>query len=841
MSRRVFTVLSALSLLLVMLPSVRAQEPVDQGCVRAGYGEADATWHVGVSAGQYANDRAEEMDPHAHHVKRAPSYGVQSRLFTRAIVVEGCNGERVALVKNDNYLAQDMLQRRTAQILAAEGSQVTYDRILLAATHNHSSPYVYSMAWGVQLFQDAFDIRAFEFQARRTAEAILEAEASMVSARMGATTVQHDIFKANIPGPEIADDDTPGGYPRDFGDEGIVVMRFDDAASGDPVAAWVNHGQHPESLDGYDLITADFLAPLERFVQRETGAPMVFSQGDVGSSEGPYEGWDVPQGRYLPDGTRRAWAHMGYAQAERGARYLADSIIAAFDQIGAGAGQVAYSDSFEVDAYEEGWIPGPISHPYPSVWNCRTENQATGKPNGPGVPTCGDVLHEIHEGERDPTLVAIYEGLKKLGVPIPEHGPLNGPAHMAVEENNRLRLQVVKVGDVVLGSCACEAQVDLILNFESRADDAVGNIWDGFDYDGGDPDHPEYDCVPNEDTTWTCTWPGGKTTVSDYYYQRMKAQVHNPADGWDALDYVPFANSEPYEPPDIKGNFTKEELSAEHGYKLAVGIGHAGDYNGYTVSYREYMNRDHYRKSLTSYGPHTADYMVTRMVWMAGALSGAPDRLAADPYYRLEAADEARQEALAVALGRASSGVYDNWYANLPEDKVPATLEDQVLEQPKDISRFDAAQFSWIGGSNAVDNPLVRVERLDDGEWTFYGDQSGEVQTFLEFPEAVSGVLETWGGEHEWRWTANFEAFDFGPRASIDPRASQVPEGDYRFVVAGRYRQGGADRDYELVSDAFSVTKWEGITVEDFRGEENGVSFTVTGATNPTETDIAPG
>ena len=47
---------------------------------------------------------------------------------------------------------------------------------------------------------------------------------------------------------------------------------------------------------------------------------------------------------------------------------------------------------------------------------------------------------------------------------------------------------------------------------------------------------------------------------------------------------------------------------ANCGYALPVGLGHTGDYNGYTVSYREYMARDSYRKALTSYGAHTADY-----------------------------------------------------------------------------------------------------------------------------------------------------------------------------------------------------------------------------------------
>jgi len=41
---------------------------------------------------------------------------------------------------------------------------------------------------------------------------------------------------------------------------------------------------------------------------------------------------------------------------------------------------------------------------------------------------------------------------------------------------------------------------------------------------------------------------------------------------------------------------------------LTVTIAMANDYNGYIASYREYMDRDHYRKALTGWGPHSSDY-----------------------------------------------------------------------------------------------------------------------------------------------------------------------------------------------------------------------------------------
>ena len=98
----------------------------------------------------------------------------------------------------------------------------------------------------------------FEYQARAVRDAVLAAEADLQPARMAAHTVSFSVFKANIVGLEVADDGSPAGYPREFGDNGLVVMRFD-GLDGAPIASWVNFGEHPESLDGYGLTTADYL------------------------------------------------------------------------------------------------------------------------------------------------------------------------------------------------------------------------------------------------------------------------------------------------------------------------------------------------------------------------------------------------------------------------------------------------------------------------------------------------------------------------------------------------------------------------------------------------------
>ncbi|MEA2461597.1 MAG: hypothetical protein QOH90_1774 [Actinomycetota bacterium] len=774
------------------------------GVVKAGYGEADATWHVGAGAGQHAAKSPDpsnvvtggDVDPYNHSTTQKDSYGVQSRLAYRAIVAEDANGDQVAFVKSDSYLAQDYLVRRVGQILAANDSSIEYPEIFLMAAHNHSSPYYTSPSWGVWVFQDAFDLRAFEYHARSMAAAIMNAEANLVPARMGATTVTHRLFKGMIARKNIGDDGTPVGYPDDFGDLGLSILRFDDMtdpANPKPLATMINWGQHPEGLSGHNLISGDFVAPLERFVERGTGAPLVFGQGDVGSSEAGPGRPDL-----IPDGIPKKWSGAGHAQGERGAFLLAQDVIKGWQQIGAGQGLVPFSSTFDIAA-GNAWVPGPLSHPYPSVGNCRTETTAEGAPGAPaaGLPDC-----ERGPGSADKTSM-IYENMKAEGIPVPDN--YDAPAFTGVEENLRLHLQVFKLGEVVMASCACEAQVDLVLNFESRADKAQNNMWDGYDWTAKLGCHQD---APGGD--WTCASPFSSSqtiSFSDARYQRMEAEIHNDAAGWDAPENAATANSEPTDPSKIKGNFTKEELPADLGYTLPIAVGHASDYNGYTVSYREYMSYDHYRKALTSYGPHTADYMVTRMVRLAGQLNGGPV-LQPEPHDVMAQTDEARQIAVSTALGQASNAAYEAWTAALPDDVGPAAAKTQ----PQDVQRFDAATFKWTGGSNAVDNPTVQVERSVNGAWVPFADQSGEVQTEVQFPKGANGLFDTYSGNEEWTWTANFEAFDALP-AGI----GSTPSGDYRFVVDGTIHQDGAAVPYHLESDTFSVSPWDGIQVTDLR------------------------
>jgi hypothetical protein len=866
--------------------------------LRAGVGVVDASWHLGAGAGQYASDAdpSDEWDPNVQHVKQGSADGMASRLSIRALVLQDGKGDApIALVKVDNYLAQDFLTRRVGQLLAADGSTVTYDNILMSATHDHNSPYYSTPAAGVWAFQDAMDLRMFEYQARQMAQAIETAEDSMVPARVGATTVQFPDFQGNIAGQDLDALGAPAGYPVGDNDHGLTVMRFDNMtnpADPRPLATYINYAQHGESLKGYDLFSADWLAPFERFMEEGTGVPVVFSQGSVGSSEGPYDGRyprdSTPTESDHGDTVYKIFAHTGFAQAERGTHVLADQAIAAWQAIGGANNGVAVQAPLTTDPVVKmltHWVAGPLSHPYPSVGNCRTA-QSDGDPGVPaaGLPDCQryNSTNDDFFGGNLPPLVStgLYQQLKDAGVPVPDN--YDATSFSTVEENMRIKLQAVRVGDTLLASCSCEAQSDLIRNLESRTDDIVGNQFLGFDYanqadvDEGWPDAPKpvaachpvdesdlskgYDC-PNP-TGSTAVGPNwlfgqGRITVSKAAFDHMEAEIHNDAAGWNDPSYVAQAGSEPTDITQIKGNFTHTELGAKDdaagadgdysnckGYKVTAGLGHTGDYDGYTVSYREYMARDAYRKALTSYGPHTADYMNTNLVGMAANLM-CGTTLIAQPTDGLAQADEARQLAEATLLGQLSSAAYDGWTAQIPDSAGPAHIltqsQDGANGQPWDVKRFDVTQVRWVGGDNWTDNPVVVVQRQVDGQWQDYTDRNGfggEVQTFIDKPADLLSSMPTYrSGAQKWTWRASFEAFDSYPRADV--AGGQVPAGTYRFVIRGHIHDQGPDPTaspsaYKLESQPFTVSPWNGLKVNDLRRDNAGsVSFTVDQITYP--------
>jgi hypothetical protein len=776
--------------------SAPGSAPADGGQLEVGVGVEDASWHVGASAGQYAGapedladgetgffeHKHDRWDPTGHSVRRTPSYGIQSRLSVRALVIDGPAagaGDRLAIVKNDLYIPQDLVARRAGQILEQEcrecgiryGDATHPGNLTMAVSHNHSSPFYSSTSWGVWAFQDVFDIRFFEYMARQMATAVEEAvkgpsqaddeqSRALTPARVGARSTTFDKTHRHSFGQAQADDGTPAGYPQADQDHDMTVIRFD-TASGEPLANLVNFSLHPEFLEGNDLISADYVGPFERMLDRETGAVTVFTQGSVGTSE-------PERSSFHSIHERLEFSHKDYAQAEWGARLMADAVDDAWYRIGAdvpeGSDKYVSFDEFggspEVQMADR-WYPGPLTHPYPAVSNCRSDSTFAGDPLLPitGLPDCQDLDDALGTfGIPGPDAIGDALGLprpdpglstddfERAGIPVPEN--YGAPSYAGLEEDIDVHLQAIRIGPLLLPICSCEQWWDQSRNIELRTDKVAGNETLpgnlGFDWGAqcveNDPDgsYPTDDDGSDPNTgTWTC--PNADNPVTNHEYQRMRAQVNNDASGWNDRENVLWADSEPANPEEIKGNYTHDDTAAnaELGYELTVPIGMANDYNGYIATYREFQRGDHYRKALTGWGPHSSDYMASRLVTLGRQFNDPDyvrprDQVEEDELEPKVTADLAVNDQRARALGEVGGALLDAYEADLPDDGgAAAVLPDG---QPKDIERFDAAFFSWNGGSNFTDNPAVTVQRQTEDGWEDYADQSGEIPVTLDFP-----------------------------------------------------------------------------------------------------------
>jgi hypothetical protein len=478
-----------------------------------------------------------------------------------------------------------------------------------------------------------------------------------------------------------------------------------------------------------------------------------------------------------------------------------------------------------------------VSHPYPGVSSCRTDPALQGNPRLPvvGLPDC----EEVPAGSSLSPVMALgpatpglsTDTFEQLGIPIPEN--YSFPSTGALEDTMGVHMQAFRLGDILFTVCSCEQWVEQSYNIKTRTDRKPGN-----DYLGYDPTapaaHPSLKCTKNADPTWACTVNGESRKLSDPLVQHMRAQILNDAAGWDDPNCMELgcgyqAESEPTDLKKIRGNFTHDDTAANaaRGFKMTVTIAMANDYNGYIASYHDYMTHDHYRKALTGWGPHSSDYYATRLAQMGRALNGdavsrktiegqtEPGKAAPEWAVLVgkEAADQAAEDAKVRAVGEAVSQAAAIYPQTLPDDGGA----DAELVQPKTIERFDSATFTWNGGNNYTDNPVVTVQRRQGGRWVEFADQTGEVPVTLKFPsDTPEGVVTYRAGGQVWKWTASFEAF-VSRFPLVDPQGDSyeaTPVGTYRFFVKGKWRKGNRDADYTRVSNPFEVKAWSGITVE---------------------------
>jgi neutral ceramidase len=316
------------------------------GPTRAGAASADITPPVGTPMFAYTarsnvadpptsqeqflalagGDKAPDSNLYAKSFE--PSQGIHTRVRARAIVIEQ-GGKKYALVQTDLgglpfALTQEVLSR-------VAGTGVTGERLLLSATHTHSSTGPIwpadSMGYGA-LGGDFFDPRIFNLTAEGIAEAIRAANARLEPAKIGAGSAQltdasrnreFDVFKLD---PETPSD--PAAAKEASIDPTVNVIRVD-ALDGRPLAVWSNFAIHPTSFgDDNLLFSGDNAASAERIVESETGGAINVwtnsNEGDISPhGEADKEGSDALQ--YTPN---------AFAEANLAGQRTARGIMAAW-------------------------------------------------------------------------------------------------------------------------------------------------------------------------------------------------------------------------------------------------------------------------------------------------------------------------------------------------------------------------------------------------------------------------------------------------------------------------------------------------------------------------------
>ncbi|MFL5845567.1 MAG: neutral/alkaline non-lysosomal ceramidase N-terminal domain-containing protein [Solirubrobacteraceae bacterium] len=273
--------------------------------------------------------------------------GIHTRILTRALVLER-DGRRYAMVQADlGGLPYALTQEVLARIA---DTHITAERLLLSATHTHSSTGAiwpadnagYAFVGG-----DAFDPRIFDLTAQGIADAIHQAVRRLEPARAGFAAVErrgasrNRSFEAFQRNAEVKD--LPEAEQRlRSTDPTFTVLRVD-AADGRPIAAWSNFAKHPTTLDDtVRLFSGDSAGAAARWAEQGMLADWRARGGDAAGAR-PVNVWtNGAQGDISTDGDRSSvggqdeqYVESDAAHADLGGRRDAAGILEAWRAAGA--------------------------------------------------------------------------------------------------------------------------------------------------------------------------------------------------------------------------------------------------------------------------------------------------------------------------------------------------------------------------------------------------------------------------------------------------------------------------------------------------------------------------
>lgn len=202
-----------------------------------------------------------------------PAEGIHDTINAKAVVFEH-SGKRGAIVSLDICTMTRCLAEESIAAAAVPG--LTYENVLMCATHTHAGTEGMSMERR-NVFNNVhiglFDERVLEFTRDRVAQALREAAASLRPVKAGAAVRRVEGMNRNR---------RHDGAPTD---EDMTVLRLD-TLDGQPYVVLVNYTAHPTiSVPETMMISCDWPGFMQRTVQDLVpGAECIYfngSEGDV--------------------------------------------------------------------------------------------------------------------------------------------------------------------------------------------------------------------------------------------------------------------------------------------------------------------------------------------------------------------------------------------------------------------------------------------------------------------------------------------------------------------------------------------------------------------------------
>lgn len=299
MRRRIAAVITSAALALGALVALVPAEA--EAAFRVGAAKTDITWRFG-----------EPIAPNPNVFS-----GLHSRAYAKAIVIDSPEG-MFAMVRTDMLLITGDMHEAVAQ--RVEDLGIPAERLMLSSTHTHvtNNGMFPHPAHGV--FYKSFDPREYAMIADRVADAVARAAAALRPATMA-------VDAGSVTQPAVnrryTDRESLGSHP--FGndpsrlDPELGVIRFDDAATGEPIAILMNYGLHPVVLINKGVISADFVVWAERTVEAAFSG-----EGDEeAGGDGPMAVWFTgAEGDQDP-----IFVRYSYPEAEWTGRVFADEAI----------------------------------------------------------------------------------------------------------------------------------------------------------------------------------------------------------------------------------------------------------------------------------------------------------------------------------------------------------------------------------------------------------------------------------------------------------------------------------------------------------------------------------